>query len=447
MRSKRLSNATDDSLRLNTYRADSLEFGSKTALESGRLTVKLDDVIREVRSDPRIVDLKAELVHPGESTRVTAIKDVIEPRVKTSGPGQVYPGVTGRPVTAVGRGGTNRISGVAVTPLSPLRTYELDDPAQENLGGKVLPASSLFDMSGPGADASPYGKLRHLCLSLSASPSLHLDDQNEAIHAAALRVSDLLAKTTLDAEPDESEDLWSLPLNEGAPGIVYVACMNSPQHYSHSLNAYGVAIYGLTRQTPPWVLRPTEVVDGAICGAYSWEMVNNPVVMGLLRRHRGGECNFLGVITVRTRWTAQAEKNVQSNQTARIARGLGADGAVVSWDAGGNDCMEVARVVQACERAGVDTVLLTGEESQENEGPALLEPLPEMTAVVGSGIGSNMWFERTPMPAVDRVVGAPEVQLNFGPNEPLITLDAHSELATLQSEDHYGYGYRSCFSY
>ena len=92
-------------------------------------------------------------------------------------------------------------------------------------------------------------------------------------------------------------------------------------------------------------------------------------------------------------------------------------------------------------------MLLTGEEDPDNEGPALLEPLSEMEAVVSSGIGANMWFERTPMPAVERVVGAPQVQLNFGPNEPLQILDAKSELTTLQSEDHYGFGFRSCFSY
>ena len=81
------------------------------------------------------------------------------------------------------------------------------------------------------------------------------------------------------------------------------------------------------------------------------------------------------------------------------------------------------------------------------KGLLCLEPLSEMEAVVSSGIGANMWFERTPMPAVERVVGAPQVQLNFGPNEPLQILDAKSELTTLQSEDHYGFGFRSCFSY
>ena len=436
-----------ESLTLNTYKVRSVQFGPVTEFRDGILTVDRVEITAVAESDPRVNAANVEIVHPGEATRVTAIKDVIEPRVKTSGPGQVYPGVAGRPVTTVGVGKTNRLAGVAVTPLSPIKVYELPSPAGGMVGGAAGPGSNLFDMSGPGAAASPYGSLHHVCISLDVSPLLHLDDQNETIHAAALRVSDLLAKTTLEAPADETEAFSNRPLNDDVPSIVYVACMNSPQHYANSLNAYGVAIYGLTRQTPPWVLGPTEILDGAICGSYSYEMANNPVVMGLLRKHRAGECNFLGVITIRTRWTSQAEKNVQSGQTARIARDLGATGAIVTWDAGGNDFMEVARVVQACERAGIDTVLLTGEEDPANEGPALLEPLPEMEAVVSTGIGANMWFERTPMPAVDRVVGAQQVQLNFGPNEPLQILDAKSELATLQSEDHYGFGFRSCFNY
>ena len=441
--------ATDlqESLTLNTFRVNSVEFGPSTEFRGGALTVDKAEITAVAKSDPRVNAVNVEIVHPGESTRVTAIKDVIEPRVKISGPGQVYPGVAGRPVTTVGVGETNCLAGVAVTPLSPIKVYELPSPAGGLVGGAAGPGSNLFDMSGPGAAASPYGSLHHICISLDVSRVLHLDDQNETIHAAALRVSDLLAKTTLDAPADRTEVFGNRLLNDDVPSIVYVACMNSPQHYANSLNAYGVAIYGLTRQTPPWVLGPTEILDGAICGSYSYEMANNPVVMGLLRNHRAGECNFLGVITIRTRWSSQAEKNVQSGQTARIARDLGASGAVVTWDAGGNDFMEVARVVQACERAGIDTVLLTGEEDPDNEGPALLEPLSEMEAVVSSGIGANMWFERTPMPAVERVVGAPQVQLNFGPNEPLQILDAKSELATLQSEDHYGFGFRSCFNY
>ena len=153
--------------------------------------------------------------------------------------------------------------------------------------------------------------------------------------------------------PDEVEIFDTSNPKPGLANVAYISCMNSPEHYSDSLEAYGVGIYGVTMQTPPWVLRPTELLDGAISGVYSWQMTNNPVVLGLLWKHRAGECNFVGVITIRTRWSSQWEKDVTSNQAAGVAKSLGADGAIISWDAGGNDFMEVARTVQACERAGV----------------------------------------------------------------------------------------------
>jgi sarcosine reductase len=444
-RARNDKNMTSD-LTLNTFQVNRLEFGSTTAWNAGTLVVSEEEVLQAALSDTRITGAQVELAHPGESTRVTAFKDVIEPRVKIDGPGVVYPGVDEREITAVGSGSTNRLAGMAVTEISVIKAFLIatDSTVTSNSTG---PGSNLFDLSGPGAAATPYGGLHHLCLKLQVSPSLGLDDQNWALHAAALRVSDLLAAATVGKVPDEVETFDTSNPKPGLPNVAYIACMNSPEHYSDSLEAYGVSIYGVTMQTPPWVLRPTELLDGAICGAYSWEMTNNPVVLGLLRKHRAGECNFVGVITIRTRWSSQWEKDVTSNQAAEVARSLGADGAVISWDAGGNDFMEVARTVQACERAGVRTVLMTGEEDPDSGGPALLEPLAEMSAVVSTGVGANMWFERTKMPAVDRVVGSPTIELHFSPDSPLVEVDASSEIPTLQLVDHYGFGYRSSYQY
>jgi len=427
-------------LRLNSYQVRAVVFDDQTQLSGGTLRVSPKAVEAVARTDPRIKSATMELVAPRQSTRVTAIKDVIEPRIKVEGPGQVYPGVAGRDVAAVGYGVTNRLAGVAVVLVNPTPTF--GNPLHQR-----AMAHSFFDMSGPQADASPYGKLHHLCLIAECHPDLHFDDANEALHGAALRVADLLARTTLGIEPDSTEVFDTSVRDADLPGVVYVPCMNSPEHYSNSLHAYGVAIYGLTRLTPPWVLRPTEIVDGAICGRYSWLMANNPVVLGLLRQHSAGRCNFRGVITVRTRWSSQTEKDITSNQCASVARNLGAAGAIVTWDAGGNDFMEVARVVQACVRAGVATVLLTGEEDAESGGPGLLEPLPEMTAVVSSGVGGNMWYQKTRLPAVERVVGPTTLALNYGPNSPLIEIEAHSEIETLQWEDHYGFERRSCYTF
>ena len=442
-----IENKMKNDFTLNTFRVNRVEFGDETVWNAGTLTVSEEQLLQAALSDTRITGAQVELAHPGESARVTAIKDVIEPRVKIDGPGVVYPGIGAREVTAVGRGTTNRLGGLAVVEISPIKAFNVASDSASVTGNSTGPGSNLFDLSGPGADAAPYGDLHHVCLKLEVSPSLGLDDQNWALHSAALRVSDLLATATIGQIPDEVEVFDTSDPKPGLPNIVYISCMNSPEHYSDSLEAYGVGIYGVTMQTPPWVLRPTELLDGAIAGVYSWQMTNNPVVLDLLRKHRAGECNFVGVITIRTRWSSQWEKDVTSNQAASVARSLGADGAIITWDAGGNDFMEVARTVQACERAGVRTVLMTGEEDPDSGGPALLEPLAEMSAVVSTGVGANMWYERTPMPAVDRVIGSPTIRINFGPDSPLLEVDASAEIPTLQWEDHFGSGRRACREY
>ena len=46
-----------------------------------------------------------ELAHPGESCRILQVSDVVEPRAKTNGSGEDFPGVLGKQGT-VGEGST-----------------------------------------------------------------------------------------------------------------------------------------------------------------------------------------------------------------------------------------------------------------------------------------------------------------------------------------------------
>ncbi|PYN66388.1 MAG: glycine reductase, partial [Candidatus Rokuibacteriota bacterium] len=91
-----------------------------------------------------------------------------------------------------------------------------------------------------------------------------------------------------------------------------------------SPTAFCTATYGLTQLTPPWYLHPNEILDGALTGPYrtafamSWTVANNPLFLDLYRRH-GRDWNFLGVISLRTEWTTQTEKQLMANQTAKLA--------------------------------------------------------------------------------------------------------------------------------
>ena len=167
--------------------------------------------------------------------------------------------------------------------------------------------------------------------------------------------------------PPQREVFELTPVDPALPQVVYIWCVHSPQAMSGSPTAFCTTTYGLTQLTPPWYLHPNEILDGALTGPYrtafamSWTVANNPLFLDLYRRH-GRDWNFLGVITLRTEWTTQTEKQLMANQTAKLAKQLGAQGAVVTWDAGGNEFIEVVRSIQACERLGIKTVFLTSED-------------------------------------------------------------------------------------
>jgi hypothetical protein len=436
-------------LELCSYPVHEVVLGGETAYRDGVLSIDRDQMLRDIRQDGRITSAEIELVRPGDSVRVTTVRDAIEPRIKAEGPGQTYPGFCGRPVTLVGRGRTNRLDGVAVLEVADVWRYD---------GDYGWVHDGFLDMSEPGRHASPLGSLTNVCVVLEADRTLPTQAGNEAVHAAALLVQDRLAATTLGQEPASRETFVVDPLtpvDPALPRLVHIMGLHSPQHYSNSLTAYGTGIYGMTRLTPPWLLHPTELLDGAVSFgaswllANTWQLVNNPVVLGLLRRH-GREVNFLGVIAIRTRWSAQHEKDLICEQAAKLAHQLGAQGAVVTYDATGNDFLEVIRSVEACERIGVRTVLITGEEPPAHGGPPLLDPIPEADAIVSLGTGGVLVENRRvlsehTLPPVARVIGAPEIVGHTGTRAG--RLDARGQLPAPRPHDAYGFTRLTCIDY
>jgi hypothetical protein len=421
-------------LELGTFPVRDIAFGNRTRWADGVLEVNRDHVLNAVRRDHRVTSADLILARPGESVRITSVRDVLEPRIKVEGLGTVYPGICGRSVETVGSGKTHRLAGMAVLPISSTSTT----PSGY--------ASGIFiDMAGPGAETMPYGSLLNLCLLVEVDESLHREDRAEAIQSAGLTVSDMLAATTVGLKPPETETFELTSADPSLPKVVFVTSHNSPQHYADSLTAWGTAIYGLTRQTPPWALHPNELLDGAISCKETWRLVNNPVLLEMYRRH-GAEFNLVGCIAIRTRWSSQAEKDVTSKQCAKLARLLGAEGAVVAWDAGGNDFMEVIRTVQACENAGIKTVFMTFEEPTDSGGAPMLEPLAEAEAIVSIGIGTGLRSEKgSELPPVETVIGSPV--LSADPNTQGGTIPADGPIESNRWVDYYGFGRRSGITY
>lgn len=353
---------------------------------------------------------------------------------------KIYPGACGRAITTVGMGRTHRLSGMGITEVSNVNWHDA--------GGDYV--EIYLDMSGPWSEVIPLSQLIHLCVVVEPDPGLGNEAQNDTVHKAALVVNDQIAAATRHLTPPQTELFELTPVDPALPKVIYIWCVHSPQAMSGSPTAFCTGTYGLTQLTPPWFLHPNEIIDGALSGPYrtafamSWTIVNNPLFVDLYRRH-GVDWNFLGVIALRTEWTTQHEKQLMANQTAKLANQLGAQGALLTWDAGGNEFIEVVRTIQACEQLGIKTVFLTSEDDATDAAPTMLEPLPEANAIVSTSFFKTRTLELPDMPAMQRVIGAP--QKAIGPLRDQLVPTAGVLPPPTRHDDHYGFTTLSCIEY
>jgi glycine reductase complex component B subunit alpha and beta len=386
-------------LEVERFPVEAIRLDGRTAWDDGVLTVDREELLALVRRDPRIAWASVDAVHPGQSARIVNVHDVWVPMTKEDGPGQTYPALSGRDTASVGQGRTRQLSGIGLVECSgSAGSFGRATPRPNN-----IPIGNTIEMSGPGAKV-PYGQLANLCLTMERDETTSDEDWEEARRAASLRVCDRLAEATRAREPPERELFDTTTRDPSLPGFVHVPMLWSRESFVGPRSGIGTAVYGLTRQSLPWLLHATEVLDGAITRGPTWYQVNNPNVLHLARGH-GRDWNCLGVIVGRTNWTAMAEKEVFAHRIAETARMVGARAAIVTVDLRGARFVETVLAVQQLERAGVDTVLLTLEETSEDGlAPPLLLSVPELVSVVSCGDGAVPG----PFPAVERVVGARE---------------------------------------
>ena len=158
-----------------------------------------------------------------------------------------------------------------------------------------------------------------------------------------------------------------------------------------------------------------------------------------MRRH-GSDWNFLACVAYPTNWSMQEEKQAASNRVAEMATMLGAEGAIVTTDARGQRMVETILTIEACEKAGINTVFLTEEEDPEDgSAPPFITTTPELEAVVSTGTGGCVG----PFPAVERVIGARNPQEEWFQERPAV----HGRYGVSHLQDSYGYGRQSYVDY
>ena len=389
-------------LEVGEFPVKQIRLGHRFRYDNEVLEVDEAALLALISQDARISDATLAVASPGERTRITGIRDVVEPRYKVSGSGQVFPGVLGD-VETVGEGRTHRLSGITVVVAA-----DYDGTIR---AGTTVQRSAILDMSGPGAEISRFSSYVHLVVSFKIAPALGELDAHSAIQSAELKIAQRLAQVTAELPPARISTYDLSAKNPGLPNVMLIqGCITDPQHV-HS----GVGYYGLSlRNSLSTFIHPNELLDGAVTvdttrsgrGYYptTWDWQNHPLALELYAAH-GKSLNFGGVILQRIRFETNHGKEVGAQNAARLAKAMGAEGALVTWIGGGNAFVDVMFTVRACEQAGIKTTLVTYENGgKEGKDSPVLFYLPEADAVVSTGALDRV----LELPAVDRIVGAYE---------------------------------------
>ena len=149
-----------------------IQFASESKIENGVLYVDEEAVKAIVLEDEKIKDVKFDIAKPGESVRITPVKDVIEPRVKVEGRGGVFPGVIAK-VDTVGSGKTYALKGMAVVTAGKIVGFQ----------------EGIIDMSGPGAEYTPFSKLNNLVVVCEPVEGIKQHEYEKAVRLAGFRVA------------------------------------------------------------------------------------------------------------------------------------------------------------------------------------------------------------------------------------------------------------------
>lgn len=380
-------------LELGYIDINNIEFSSESKVENGTLYVNQDAITKMILEDENIKSVKLDIAHPGDSVRITPVKDVIQPRVKVEGPGGIFPGVISK-VDTVGSGKTNALRGCAVVTAGKIVGFQ----------------EGIIDMTGPGAQYTPFSKLHNLVVVCEPVDGLLQHDYERSVRMAGLKTAAYLGELGKAITPDETKVFETPSLKEGMklypdlPRVVYVQMLQS-QGLLHDTYVYGVD----AKRTLSTMIYPTELMDGAIISGNcvsacdkntTYHHLNNPVVQDMFAQH-GKTLNFVGVIITNEN-VYLADKQRSSDWTAKLCELLGVDGAIVSQEGFGNPDTDLIMNCKKIEGKGVKTVIITDEYAGQNgKSQSLADADPAATAVVTGGNANQVIV----LPKLDKVIG------------------------------------------
>ena len=370
-----------------------IQFASESKIEDGILYVSEEAAKAVALEDEKIKSVSFDIAKPGESVRITPVKDVIEPRVKVEGRGGIFPGVISK-VDTVGEGKTYALKGMAVVTAGRIVGFQ----------------EGIIDMTGPGADYTPFSKTLNLVMVCEPVDGIKQHDYEKAVRFAGFRVAAYIGELARDLTPDETKVYETCTIKEGLekypelPRVAYVQMLQS-QGLLHDTYVYGVD----AKKIVPTILSPTEVMDGAIVSGNcvsacdknpTYVHLNNPVVEDLFEQH-GKTLNFVcHIITNENVYLADKQRS--SDWTAKLCKMLDLDGAIVSQEGFGNPDTDLIINCKKIEAEGVKTVIITDEYAgRDGKSQSLADADAAADAVVTGGNANQVII----LPKLDKVIG------------------------------------------
>ena len=374
-----------------------VQFGAVTEVKDSVLYINKEEMLKEIGGDEHIKSIDLDIVRPGESVRIIPVKDVIEPRVKVDGNGGIFPGVISK-VDTVGEGRTHALKNVGVVTTGKIVGFQ----------------EGIIDMTGPGAEYTPFSKLNNVVVIAEPIDGLKQYDHERAVRMIGFKAATYLGEVARNLTPDEVVEYETKPLLESVaeypelPKVGYVYMLQT-QGLLHDTYVYGVD----AKQIVPTLLYPTELMDGAIVSGNcvsacdknpSYVHMNNSVVEDLYIQH-GKEINFVGVIITNEN-VYLADKERSSNWTAKLCKQLGLDAVIVSQEGFGNPDTDLIMNCKKIEGQGVKTVIVTDEYAgRDGASQSLADADVKANAVVTGGNANQVVV----LPKMDRVIGHVEV--------------------------------------
>ena len=394
-------------LEMGTFPVRRVLLGRQAGYREGILEVDVESLAKLMTADPAIARVAVEAVHPGEETRIVHILETLEPRMKVAGGGQVFPGFLG-PADHSGRGRLHRLAGMTL-----MTAGYFPDVLDPNMRQK----EAIVDMSGPASGLSPFSQTVNLVVACERAPGADAFAFDRAVREAGLKGAVYLAESTRELEPAELE---VFELDAGLPGLPGIALiLQLGTKAPHGLQGtgllrdmflYGRSVHGIL----PTPIHPNDLLEGAVVAndfhyaGYrnpTYVMQQNPLVMELYAGH-GRRWNFKGVVLTRGYYHTQEEKERAAQHAAKLAHMLGADGAVVTTQGGGNSHIDAMLTLQRCEWLGIRGCLVMAElGGVEGMDSGLTDFVDEADLLISTGNIDEM----VEFPAMSKVVGGDEL--------------------------------------